>query len=139
MILTCVLRRPQRGGERGEGFTWAAEASSNAKEGRSRKADPCFSHSAQTWAPVARGLAKCLGPHPYPSSHSISERLCKQLPVSHLSEPQPSAPVPTGIPSSEHRMLQVPTLMSLASPKSPTLQTLFSPTRMFLAATSRWM
>lgn len=32
-----------------------------------------------------------------------------------------------------------PTLMSLATPKSPTLQMLLAPTRMFLAARSRWM
>ena len=48
----------------------------------------------------------------------------------------PHLPVPCPLSSPP---CSTPTLMSLASPKSPTLQMLFSPTRMFLAARSRWM
>lgn len=62
---------------------------------------------------------------------------------------QPSAPCPCSGRPQESAALSTgedapclpggPTLMSLASPKSPTLQMLPSPTRMFLAARSRWM
>lgn len=70
------------------------------------KAGPCFSHSAETLAPVAPGLAKCHLPPP-PPPHSalkgpVRSFLCSTSQAAALC----SCPLrgPTGIPSSVHGM-----------------------------------